>query len=288
VLVVAHLNHGLRGAESDADEAFVVALHRSLNPSVPELELCVERYAVADEARRVGANLEATARGVRYRWLAELARSKGIRWVATGHTASDQAETVLHRILRGTGLQGLRGVAEQRALEPNVGVVRPLLRATRGDVLGALRSLGQEWREDSTNRDKQYTRNRIRHELLPLLAREYNPSIESVLARLAEQAEELFREEERQAGDLLRQAELPRAGTLVILDRRRLATASRCLVRSAFRLLWEREGWPRSAMDFDHWDRLAAVATGEVTVTEMPGQIQIHCREHVVQVGRGD
>jgi tRNA(Ile)-lysidine synthase len=284
-LVVAHLHHCLRGAESDADEAFVTELHRSLMADVPNLELCVTRLDVAAESRRAGANLEATARRLRYRWLAEVARQCGLAWIATGHTASDQAETVLHRLLRGTGLSGLRGIAARRTLEPGMGVVRPLLRATRADIIAALRSLGQTWREDSSNRDTRYTRNRIRHELLPHLAEHYNPAIERVLGRLAEQAAKAFGEEERQAKELLREAELPRAGALVILDRGRLATAPRRLVRAVFRLIWEREGWPRGAMDFDHWDRLGGVAAGEVSGADLPGKIHAQLRERIVQIG---
>src|SRR5207237_1638397 len=121
---------------------------------------------------------------LRYRWLAETAREVGARWVATGHTADDQAETVLHRLLRGTGLQGLRGIAARRDLEPGVGVVRPLLQTTRGEVIAYLDGLGHPYRVDATNSDLSYTRNRIRAELLPLLAARYNPAVVRVLARL--------------------------------------------------------------------------------------------------------
>src|SRR5262249_46061545 len=222
-LVVAHLNHRLRGADSDADETFVADLHATLAVRFPDLRVEVARRDVAAEAGAEGDNLEAHARAVRYRWLAEVARRHGARWIATGHTANDQAETVLHRLLRGTGLQGLRGIAPRRELEPGVCVVRPLLPWTRAEVLAYLDELGQAYRVDASNDDRGRTRNRIRHELLPLLAQEYNPAIVSVLGRLAQQAEEAFQEEEAAALELLRAVELPRAGTMIVLERTKLA-----------------------------------------------------------------
>src|SRR3954454_15857167 len=117
-LVVAHLNHQLRGADSDADAAFVGALF-------PDLPHHVE--AIDVRAAAAGGNLEATAREVRYAFLARVAAATGAGWVATGHTADDQAETVLHRLIRGSGLRVLRGLAAPRALPPGLGLVRPLL-----------------------------------------------------------------------------------------------------------------------------------------------------------------
>src|SRR5207253_9701726 len=115
-------------------------------------------------------NLEATARRVRYDWLSGVARVTGCSWVATGHTADDQAETVLHRLLRGTGLQGLRGIASRRPLAEGVEVVRPLLDVTRTEVLTFLQAEHQPARQERSNADLRFTRNRIRHGLLPHLA----------------------------------------------------------------------------------------------------------------------
>src|SRR5262249_49811343 len=123
-VVLAHLNHQLRGPDSDADECFVAGL------GLPGVEVVVGRLEVARLAAQRGENLEAVARQERYRWLAGVARERGLRWVATGHTASDQAETVLHRLLRGSGLQGLRGIAARRDLGEGVEVLRPLLGVT--------------------------------------------------------------------------------------------------------------------------------------------------------------
>ncbi len=209
-----------------------------------------------------------------------------MKCVATGHTANDQAETVLHRLLRGTGLRGLRGIAARRELEPGVTVIRPLLSATRADILAYLHALGQPYREDVTNNDLRYTRNRIRHDLLPLLAERYNPAIVRVLASLAEQAEETYRIEEAAALALLAEVELPRAGELLIFDCQRLRTAPRHRVREMFRLVWMRENWPLSGMDHAAWERVARVVFDEVAATDLPGGLHVRCRGRVVQLGR--
>ncbi len=280
-LVLAHLNHGLRGAESDADEAFVAELAAQL----PGVELCHARLDVALAAERAGANLEGTARRLRYDWLAGVARERGIRRVATGHTADDQAETVLHRLLRGTGLQGLRGIAPRREIAPGVELVRPMLGVTRADVLSFLQALGQPYREDSTNRDLRRTRNRIRHELLPLLTGQYNPAIVDVLGRLAAQAAEAFRDEQAAAETLLAAAELPRAGRELVFDQLRLAAASEREVRAMLRLVWERESWSRDAMGYVAWQRLTALARGAGKSADFPGGVHARRRGRVWLLG---
>lgn len=286
-LVLAHLNHQLRGRDSDGDEEFVVALHAQLTAAGrPNLLLCRTRRDLAAQARAERANLEALARRERYCWLAEIARTYGISYIATGHTANDQAETVLHRLLRGSGLRGLRGIAARRELEGGLVVVRPLLTATRADILAYLHELEQPYREDATNLDPRYTRNRIRHELLPLLARQHNPAIVRVLASLAEQAEETYRIEEAEALALLAEAELPRAGDLLIFDRRRLATAAGQRVREMFRLVWMREDWPLGGMDRAAWERLARVVFDDLPAVDLPGGLHARRRGRVVQVGR--
>ncbi|HTU89980.1 MAG TPA: tRNA lysidine(34) synthetase TilS [Gemmataceae bacterium] len=286
-LVLAHLNHQLRGRDSDADEEFVAALHAQLTAAGGKnLTLCRASCDIAAQARAEGANLEALARRERYRWLAEVAREHGMKYIATGHTANDQAETVLHRLLRGTGLRGLRGIAASRQLEAGLTLIRPLLSATRAEIIGYLHELAQPYREDASNRDLRYTRNRIRHELLPHLAEHYNPGIVGILAGLAQQAEDIYRIEESAALALLSKAELPRAGELLIFDLRHLLTAPRHQVREMFRLVWLRENWPLGRMDRAAWERLARVVFDELTAVDLPGGLHAHRRERVVQIGR--
>jgi tRNA(Ile)-lysidine synthase len=285
-LVLAHLNHQLRGRDSDADEEFVAALHAQLTAAGrPNLALCRTRRDIAAQARAEGANLEALARRERYRWLAEVARAHGMKHIATGHTANDQAETVLHRLLRGTGLRGLRGIAVHRQLEPGLTLIRPLLPATRADIIAYLHELGQPYREDASNRDLRFTRNRIRHELLPHLAEHYNSAIVRVLTNLAEQADDAYRIEESAALALLSEAELPRAGELLVFDLRPLLTAPRHRVREMFRLVWIRENWPLGGMDRAAWERLARVVFDDLPAVDLPGGVFARRRGRVVQVG---
>jgi tRNA(Ile)-lysidine synthase len=272
---VAHLNHRLRGADSDADAAFVATLYPSLRHPIEAIDVA----AVA-----AGDNLEGTARRVRYDFLARVAREVGATWVATGHTLDDQAETVLHRLLRGTGLRGLRGIAAVRELVPGILLVRPMLRVSRADVIAHLTAGGHAWREDATNRDPAFTRNRIRHELLPLL-RTFNPAVESVLGRLAVQAEEQYRDVEAEAECLLTAAELAAAGGTAILNRDVLGTASDQSLREMFVTLWVRRGWPRNGMTSAHWDRLLDVVRGRAPAWDLPGGLRVTAGGRVVRVG---
>ncbi len=285
-LVIAHLNHMLRGDESDADERFVRDLHAALSFSARRLELRCERIDIARQAESEGANRESIARRERYAWLGRVAQETGADWVATGHTADDQAETVLHRLLRGTGLQGLRGIAARRALTDGVELVRPMFRVRRAEVLAFLDQRGLPFRQDSSNFDLALTRNRIRHELLPLLGKDYNPAIVRILGQLAEQAEEMHGTLSQLAEKLMAEAELPRAGGRLIFNRDRLSAAPRHLVREALRMAWLRENWPQGEMGFADWDRLAAVALGEVPAVDLPGGVTARGQGRVVQVGR--
>lgn len=283
-LVVAHLNHLLRGAESDGDEAFVRDWFASRSGE-PRLQLRCERLDVAATARAEGGNLESVARRLRYDWLGRMAQEAGVPWVATGHTADDQAETVLHHLLRGTGLKGLRGMAARRPLAPGIDLVRPLLQSTRAEVLVFLEGKQQSFRQDSSNFDPGFTRSRLRQELLPLLAERFNPAIVSVLGRLAAQADEVHQWLEGEAGKLLRETELPRAGALLVFDRGRLAKGPRHLIREMFRLAWSREGWPQGEMDFAAWERVAGVVLGETRAIDLPERIRVRRLARVVQVG---
>ena len=187
VLSAAHVHHGLRGEEADGDEAFVRSLCERLG--VP---LTVFRVDTAARRASHGEGLEEAARELRYAALRGLLEDGTVDVVATGHTLDDQAETVVMKLLRGAWTEGLSGVAP--VVEQGRGrVVRPILRVRRVEIEEFLRARGQEWREDATNRDVSLTRNRVRHELMPVL-RGFNPGVDCLLAGMADVArdEEAF------------------------------------------------------------------------------------------------
>ncbi|HTV82403.1 MAG TPA: tRNA lysidine(34) synthetase TilS [Acidobacteriaceae bacterium] len=177
-LSVAHLHHGIRGAEADADEQFVTELADRLG-----LPLNRRRVNAPTTAKTEKKTLEEAARHLRYAWFRELLAQGRADAVATAHTLDDQAETVLHRLIRGAWTEGLGGIHPVVAC-PGGAVLRPFLKTSRAEILAWLRVTGQPWREDASNQDPAFTRSRIRHELLPQLA-EFNPRIAEQLARLA-------------------------------------------------------------------------------------------------------
>jgi tRNA(Ile)-lysidine synthase len=192
VLSVIHFNHKLRQAESDADEQFVASLARD-----HDLETYSDSDDVAQHAADEHVSVETAARDLRYAFfrhvLGEDSASELRKFdkVVTGHTLDDQAETVLMRLIRGAGLRGLGGIHPRLAVEDDDGercgeIIRPLLAIRRRELEQYLKDLGQPWREDSTNADEKFTRNRMRKLVIPLLEKEFNPSVAENLAELAD------------------------------------------------------------------------------------------------------
>eukprot|EP00913_Durusdinium_trenchii_P010906 g10235.t1 len=185
---VAHFHHGLRGGQADADASWIESLCADL-----AVLFHFGREDIADRAAVSGSTIEEAARDARYQFLQQVAQRRECCWIAVAHTADDQAETILHHIIRGTGLAGLRGMPTSRPLRDadSPTLLRPLLSTTRASVDEYLRELGQDYRTDETNQDERFTRNRLRHQLLPLLRREYQPAIDGALLRLGRQAAEI-------------------------------------------------------------------------------------------------
>jgi tRNA(Ile)-lysidine synthase len=178
VLMVAHVEHGIRGVEAEEDAESVRKLAERL-----DLAFALHRVDTPAVARAQKLSLEEAARELRYRWFRSLLAEGKADAVATAHTLDDQAETVVHRLLRGAWTEGLGGIHPVIACTGGV-ILRPFLRVRHAEIEGWLRELGQPWREDATNADTAFTRNRIRHELLPQVAG-FNPRIAEQLANLA-------------------------------------------------------------------------------------------------------
>lgn len=187
-LGVAHINHQLRGRESKKDEEFVRQLacrHR--------LEFISKTVDIAGKVKEGGGNTEQVGRASRYEFFEALIREGQFDKVAVGHTRSDQAETVLFRLLRGSrtaGLSGIRPVLDKK-------VVRPLIEITQQQVMDYLSEGQHKWRDDRSNQDRKFVRNRIRHDLLPRLSKDWNPNLSLALAQIAEwaQGEECYWED---------------------------------------------------------------------------------------------
>ena len=197
---LVHLNHGLRGEESNADEAFCRALAARLGWPID-----VERVDAGALARAGTTSIEVASREARYQFFDVAARRLSAEVVATGHTLDDQAETVLLRLLRGAGSRGLAGVRARRGP-----YVRPLLEITRAELREYLAGLGESFRDDASNLDLAIARNRIRHELMPVIAR-LAPGGSRALARLAM----LARDDE----DFLQQAAIAAGRSLVLSNK---------------------------------------------------------------------
>lgn len=178
-LAVAHCNFRLRGEESDGDESFVrdwcgrkgIAIHVS--------SFDTEAHASAN-----GISIEMAARDLRYAWFAALCREHGYDAVAVAHNANDNAETLMLNLLRGTGGRGIQGMKEEGAVPgaPDVRLLRPILKVSRAEISRFMKAEGLHWREDRTNADNLYKRNKIRNEIFPLFA-EINPSFLRALGR---------------------------------------------------------------------------------------------------------
>jgi tRNA(Ile)-lysidine synthase len=195
----AHLNHRLRGAASDGDEAFVVQQARELN-----LPTIVKTVDVKTHAQEHHLSIETAARQLRLGCLAEIARAHTCTSIALGHQKNDNAETIVQRLERGTGLRGLGGIWPSRQAGGDLMFVRPLLCCSRQEIVDYLQARSLSWREDHTNADCMHTRNRIRHRLLPALQAASDSSLVEELAALAASARRLYARISEEAEDAAR------------------------------------------------------------------------------------
>ena len=264
VLSVAHVHHGIRGAAADEDAAFVEGLAGAYG-----LTFHLHRTDAVAAAARLGETLEEAARNLRYAFFRRLLAEGQADAVATAHTLDDQAETVLHKLLRGAWTEGLSGI-HPVVVAKTGSILRPFLDTTRETIEAWLLGLKQPWREDATNRDLVYTRNRIRWELLPLL-RTFNPGIATQLARLATIAadEEVYWQAEmsRLLPGLVLPGKPTRGGgrststhpdeETVAIELARLRELPPAVARRVLRAAARRLG---ARLSFDHTEQLLAMA----------------------------
>jgi tRNA(Ile)-lysidine synthase len=255
---LAHLDHRLRGGESDRDREFCAALAANL-----QVPFSVEQIEVLREAERRGESIEQTARAVRYEFLERVRARVGADRVAVAHTRDDQAETVLLRLLRGTGTRGLAAILPSRD-----GVIRPLIDIRRAEIVRYLESHRHAWVEDSTNEDRRILRNWVRHALLPAIVARTGDGVTDVLARTADSAREdeaLLETLALAAEDRLRSDE----GPTVMIDAGLLLVEPPAIARRVVRRLLESVG--RRAAAWAHVAAVMDLAAGEPGVVQASG-----------------
>lgn len=299
---IAHFNHGLRGDASDGDEQFVRELAESLG---------VEAEVGRASADRPG-DAEAKLRQDRRQFFHDVAARSGCRYVALAHTADDQAETILHHLLRGTGTLGLAGMRPASPLGRDFVLLRPLLQTRREELRRALADRSLTWREDASNQSTRYTRNWIRHDVLPLIHTRF-PQAGQALARAAATQNQLGEMLTRLANEWLEAfVERPAAAAPAQLTILRPQTGGEtdplrawphgeglahehAIIIAACQIAFDAMGWPRRDMNQHHWDRLAAAianspatansitAQSAVSLGHWPGQIEgLQTAERVV------
>jgi tRNA(Ile)-lysidine synthase len=248
-LTVAHLDHGVRGDEGREDAAFVEQLAKSLG-----LPCDLGRWQPA----RSG-HFESDARRARFAWLRDVAVARKATVVAVGHTRDDQAETVLHRVIRGTGIRGLAGIPARRALTEEITVVRPMLSVSRQEIRDFLAAIHLPFRDDASNADTTRTRARIRHNLLPKLAQDYNPKVADALVRLSRLATTSALAFEQQLREMGKSSIWSRSADHdeVVVNRQLLMKYPPFIRAEFLRLAWREAGWPESTMSETRWRRLA-------------------------------
>lgn len=287
-LVAAHFDHAIRDNSAE-DAEWVARLASQL-----QIPFVVERRVAERTDGDASLPSEESARDWRYCFFRETARIHECRWVAVAHTADDQAETVLHHIVRGSGLKGLGGIPPVRPLFSPTGtegqvplLIRPLLEIPRTDLLTYLDSLGQDFRTDPTNEASQYTRNRIRLELLPLIREQFNSRFDDALSRLAVQARETQELVEEQAGEFLSQQTLEQVPERIRIRRDANTLPMRVLLREMFRQIWEKQNWPRQGLGFSHLEKLAEMySAGSPRSLSLPGSVEATCRRQVLELKR--
>ena len=271
-LHAAHLDHCLRGGESDADAKYVGELTEKLG-----IPCSIEKRDAGQWHKQNKISLEEAAREVRYRFLEETARQVGATRVAVGHTRDDQVETTLMHYLRGAGMQGLRGLRAAAPIpygnkEDGIWVVRPLLKASRRETAAYCRLHDLKPCCDPSNSDTKFLRNRIRLELIPLL-RQYNPEIDDALVRLADLAGEDadFMDEKASAAC---SAVATREGCLTCLDSGKLRSLPLALQRRVFRIVLEQSYGSLRDIEAAHTEALVKLLFGNTgKCVHLPGGI---------------
>lgn len=276
-LHIAHLDHRLRGTESDADAAFVEALGRELG-----IPVTVERLDLRAQATELGMSLEQAGRQNRFEMFERLCLTLGSRTVAVAHHADDNAETIFYRVIRGTGLRGLGGIRPVRPIRPDsdIRIIRPLLPFRQTRVMDYLAERGIAYREDSTNHSSEYTRNRIRHDVIPLLSERFNPQVAEAMLRLGEQARGADAYLSETSERLLESLVVAHDSAQLVLHAQLLARKPRVIQTQIIRNALLRLGIGEQDLTYGHLESVAAMAAGREgnKTLDLPGGFRVSRR----------
>ena len=251
-LKIIHLNHGIRGSEADRDEDFVRSLAERL-----QIDIILERRDVPAYQEEHGLGLEEAARDVRYQFYERILAKTGFKKVALGHQKNDEAETILGHILRGTGVRGLSGMPIKRGP-----FIRPLLWASREEILRFAKARHLNYREDTSNTDLGYMRNRIRHELFPYLEEHFNPEVTSHITQLGTIFSETESYLNAMAHESAKNCILLQNQSKIILDIEKFSEYFNIIRKYILREFLREMGVPDSYLTFEKYNALLSLAGG--------------------------
>ncbi|NOY70395.1 MAG: tRNA lysidine(34) synthetase TilS [Deltaproteobacteria bacterium] len=264
-LGIAHLNHCLRGHESDADEVFVTTLAKKMG-----IPLYTQTTDIGKECAKTGGNIEETGRDARYKFFSRIASAHGFNRIALGHNRDDNAELILINLLRGAGAKGLGGIPPVRE-----NLIRPLFERSKKEIISFLKQIGVPYSIDSTNNENIYLRNKIRNQLIPELAT-YNPNIIDTLCRLGN----VFREEddwvEQLVSEYLAKSVIEKAPGNIALSAPSLCSLPPAALRRVIRRAVRHVKSDLRRISFKHIDSaIHLLQTNKKASLDLPGQIRI-------------
>lgn len=285
-LVAAHIDHQIR--DDSADDANWV---RELSDRLG-LSCRVETANILGRVAETQESVEEAARKARYETLVRIAQEEGCLAIAVAHTADDQAETVLHHLVRGTSVTGLRGMQWARPATvqtpgDSIQLIRPMLEIRRSELEEWLRLIEQDYRTDPTNSDAALTRNRIRHELLPSLERDFNPQIRKALGTLAGHASEVSDLLRGLSEELVEQSLIQLSDDSIRVDCKPLTNQPPLLIRATLLAVWQKARWPLKRMGHREWHKLSELVTQESGgAVSLPERIEARRRGQLLVLTR--
>lgn len=249
-IYVAHLDHMLRGSESEKDMEFVQGIAEQLS-----LPISTDRVDIKTTAKEEGLSIEECARDARYDFFVRVAKEFKANKIAVGHTKDDQAETILMRVLRGSGTRGLGGIPPLRQMNGCV-LIRPFIEIWREEIERYLKDNKIPYRQDASNQSLDYFRNKIRHDLLPYINKDYNPNIKDILTHIAENVYQDYEYIRTSAENKFPSCAVDITQDRIILDLKRFSKYPKAIQKELLRLAIARVKGDLRRVEFRHLNEL--------------------------------